>query len=116
MNARTSYTTTDGTRVVLDYPIRTSNVGNADESWQMDVGPLLMPLPQPDPDHRPELLVSQLSLGYLVYNKLDYAEGIVRAKTQLTGGGHVNFFSQRTELDCTTEIFAAVDSPDVAKL
>lgn len=116
MNARTSYTLTDGTRVVLDYPIKTSNVANADESWQMDVGPLLMPLPEPDPNHRPELLVSRLSLGYLVYNKLDYAEGIVRAKTELAGGGHVNFFSQRTELNCTTEIYAAVDSSDTAKL
>ena len=115
MNARTSYTLADGTAVVLDYPVKTSNVGNADESWQMDVGPLLLPLPQPDPEHRPELLVSQLSLGYLVYNRLDYAEGSVRAKTETSGGGHVNFFSQRTELQCETEIWAAVDS-STAKL
>lgn len=110
MNGRTSYTLDDGTRVVLDYPIKTSNTGNADESWQMDVGPLLMPLPVPHAEQRAELPIDRLSLGYLVYNRPTYAEAIVRAPTPIAGGGSVNFFSQRAALQCETTMYAAVEA------
>jgi hypothetical protein len=63
-------------QVVLDYPCKTSNIANSAEDWQMDVGPLLMPQPEPTdgPDVLTEgLLIDKLSLGYLVYNKLDCA-------------------------------------------
>lgn len=116
MNARTIYELEDGTAVVLDYPIKTSNIGNSDEMWQMDVGPLLLPLPKPDPEQRDDLPVSRLSLGYLVYNRLDYAEGIVRARAEVTGGGATNFFTQRAELHCQTELYAAVEAHPAAKL
>ena len=38
-------------------------------------------------EHRDELLVDRLSLGYLVYNRLDYAEAIVRAPTPVGPAG-----------------------------
>eukprot|EP01045_Picozoa_sp_COSAG04_P039793 COSAG04_NODE_11324_length_716_cov_1.833063_1_plen_172_part_01 len=38
-------------------------------------------------EHRDELLVDRLSLGYLVYNKLNYAEAIVRAPTPVGPAG-----------------------------
>lgn len=111
INARTEFTMQDGTRICLDYPVKTSNIANSEEQWQMDCGPLLMPRPVPASGQRMDILGDCLSLGYLVYNRLDYAEAIVRAPTTIGGGtATVNFFSQRAALDCKTTLFAVVDA------
>jgi hypothetical protein len=117
INARTEYTTDDGQYVCLDYPVKTSNIANSEELWQMDCGPLLMPRPSgADTEPRADVLGDCLSLGYLVFNRLDYAEAIVRAPTQIaSGAGTVNFFSQRAELQCKTTLLAVVDA-NAAKL
>lgn len=71
INGRTSYTTADGLRVTLDYPARTVNVAHEQEAWQVDAGPILMPLSLPTNSTR---LIERLDMAFLVFNCFDYAE------------------------------------------
>ena len=107
LNGRTTYTDEDGlSKVILDYPIKTGNAGNSAETWQVDAGPIVMPAP----GAIGELPVERLDIGYMVYNRRDYAEAVVRRATPVgpnPGTGSTGHFSLRCKLDCKNELFAA---------
>jgi hypothetical protein len=68
INGRTRITTAGGEQLTLEYPIRTANVSNATAMWQMDAGPLLLPLPGPAAAAAlsSDMPVAGLGVGYLV--------------------------------------------------
>lgn len=106
MNARTTYELA-GERVILDYPAKTVNIGNQDEVWQVDAGPVLMPT---EPQQGP-LAVTRFNLAYLVFNRWDYAEAAVRRATPLddAGGAQTSHYSGLMPLQCQNELFASAD-------
>ena len=107
LNGRTTYTDEDGvSKVVLDYPIKTGNASNSDDAWQVDAGPILMPTPEATAS----LPVERLDIGFMVYNRWDYAEAVVRRNTPVVSGsevGSTSHFTLRRSLDCRNELFAA---------
>jgi hypothetical protein len=100
INARTTFTDTDGVTVTLDYPARTVNVAHDKEAWQVDAGPILMPAA---PTAAAALPVSCLDVAYLVYNRFDYGEATLRRSA--AGGDARCQFELRRKLDCRHEMF-----------
>ncbi|MCX5658253.1 MAG: hypothetical protein NTW19_00855 [Planctomycetota bacterium] len=109
INGRTTFLDADGqTRVVLDYPAATTNVGNREDVWQVDAGPLLFPV---FPAGTGRLEVERFDLAYLVYNRFDYAEAAVGGKTPLDPNGAdgpaTHHFTAVRPVTCRNELFAA---------
>jgi hypothetical protein len=63
----------------LEYPIKTMNVLREPSRFQVDTGPLLVP----DFRSTATRTIEQLQLAYIVYNRFDRAELILRAPTPL---------------------------------
>lgn len=106
IHARTSYTEDDGTRVVLEYPANTTNVAHDREAWQVDAGPIVMPTPGAASDNI--LQVSRLDLAYLVFNRFDYAEAVLRQPSPIgkTGAATLHYTLRHTLSHCRHELFA----------
>jgi len=107
MNVRTRFALSDGTEVVLEYPARTVNIAHDREAWQIDAGPVLLPLCDTATGVEPGLEVEKLGTGYLVFNRADYAEAILRRAVILPEGGSTSFYDSRRNFDCCNEVFAA---------
>jgi hypothetical protein len=74
----TRYVADDGeTKITLRYPAKTVNVAHGQEAWQVDAGPLLMPDPRASLGAG-GLLCGAFHIAYLVFNRLDRAETVVR--------------------------------------
>jgi hypothetical protein len=70
-------------RYVLEYPIRTMNIRPEVPAFQVDTGPLLVPdftSTQTNP-------IDRLELAHVAYNRLDWAEFILRRPTAITADG-----------------------------
>ena len=83
----------------LEYPANTVNVAHQREAWQVDAGPVALPV---EPATR--LPVARLRPAYLVYNRWDYAEFVAWAKSPV-GGGATHFYARRTPLACRHALF-----------
>ena len=113
------------TTVELEYPIKTVNVANDKEMWQMDAGPLCLPLAG---EAAAEALSRNepagLGVGYLVFNRLlakdggaDLIDAVARPvppytkeETQSHTDG-ASFFSESFSLrGCRTRLFALVSA------
>ena len=66
-------------RYVLEYPIKTMNFRPENSSFQVDTGPLLVP----DFDSGEPRTIDRLEMAHVVYNRLDYAEFILRRPTPI---------------------------------
>ena len=82
MVARTTLATPRG-KAVLEYPIPYINVHPPDARFQVDVGPILYPMP----DSEARLMVERFHLAYVMYNSFDTAELALRVPTRLTAHG-----------------------------
>lgn len=109
INGRTTYIDGDQTsRVTLDYPVTTCNVRHDPPGWQVDAGPLL--IPDRSLSGSDELEINRLELAYMVYNRFDYAEAIVRRSTAVSADQPTiltNHYSHMRTLQCSTELFWA---------
>jgi len=108
MNGRTTYTDDDGsTQVIMEYPACTVNVAHDREAWQVDAGPVLMPV-HDDPRR---LDVERFDQAFLVYNRWDYAETVIRcpvATASVPGTfAQTRFYNLRRNLHCQNELFVA---------
>ena len=76
LNARSLLVSADGEgQVILDYPLKTVNIANDRQAWQIDAGPILLPnLGAAQP-----WSVAGLRPGYLVCNAPDWVEWTCRA-------------------------------------
>eukprot|EP01050_Picozoa_sp_SAG11_P020810 SAG11_NODE_3578_length_2358_cov_3.440018_1_plen_189_part_00 len=77
--ARTRYEPLPGVlEAVLSYPVKTMNVRASPDAWQLDAGPLLLPLPGDVPRGAlaGPLPVAALGVGYLVYNRAATVEPV----------------------------------------
>lgn len=104
---RTTYTDGSGARIVLDYPANTVNVAHDKEAWQVDAGPIVMPLHDWPKADDGKLQVEALELAYLVYNRWDYAEAVLRRPMPISdSGAATNHYSMRRNLECVNEMYA----------
>lgn len=103
INGRTTYTEPDGTTVVLDYPATTINVRHDARDWQVDAGPIVLPS-----EPRGTLEVSRMNVGFMVFNRWDYAEAVVRdAAPAGDTGAKTNHYHRPVKLRCSHELFAS---------
>lgn len=100
INARTSYVEPDGTRVRLDYQVRTCNVSGETGQWQVDTGRVLA-LSSPTRDGSD--LANRLVPAYIVYNDWQYAE--VAAQRSFAEEGIAARYDDVRCLSVTNELF-----------
>jgi len=104
INVRTSFTDkATGFDIVMEYPAKTVNTKNDTTGWQVDAGPVLAPNGN-KPD---DLTVEHLDLGFIVFNRDDYAEIVIRDTVALKDGGKTNHYQIRRNIDCRNELFVA---------
>jgi hypothetical protein len=80
---RTELSDPDGKwRAVLEYPVKTMNVLREPPRFQVDTGPLILPAFGSTAERR----IEQFELAYVVYNRFDRAELILRTPVPLPDG------------------------------
>jgi hypothetical protein len=100
--ARTTFSDDDGTLVEMEYPCRCVNVAHEARDWQVDAGPVLMPAaPTADAD----LPAASLDLAYVVFNRWDYAEAVLRRPTAAEAPPAACHYALRRAIRCRHELF-----------
>ena len=66
-------------RFLIQYPIKTINVNEKVKMVQPDTGPILFS----DLNHDFEMIMENLELAFIAWNKTDYAEFLVRKEKKL---------------------------------
>lgn len=72
-----------GYRAILEFPIKTMNVGTDGTRWQVDTGPVVLPDLEAPRARWPETL----RLAFIAYNAWDWADFVVETPTSRTSGG-----------------------------
>lgn len=100
--ARTAFTDDDGTLVEMEYPSRCVNVAHEARHWQVDAGPVLMPAA---PVAAAELPAASLDLAYVVFNRWDYAEAVLRRPATADAAPVPCHYELRRAITCRNELF-----------
>lgn len=74
--ARTVFGQADGTQVILEYPVKTMNVNDRDWLYQVDTGPVALPLGSPWTGD-----LEDLELAFVAFSGVVDAEFVVRRPT-----------------------------------
>ena len=102
--SRTAWELPDGKRVMIEYPVKTINVSQRDDYYQVDTGPVLFV----DPAIGHDQFVGNFRLAYIAHNSPDWAEFIVNVPTPLPGGLHVDHYSKPVRLDVQNQMIELV--------
>jgi len=70
-------------RYVIEYPIGIVNSMREMQKFQVDTGPVLVP----DFSNKAERDIDRLEMAYIIYNRLDRAEFILRRPTPIRDAG-----------------------------
>jgi len=111
INGRTIFTDADGaTRITMDYPASTTNVRHGEPHWQVDAGPVIIPAdPRNSPSATPDSPeVARMQIGFMVFNRWDYAELVVREAMTLSPDQpalKTNHYHRRIKLACLHELY-----------
>jgi hypothetical protein len=89
--SRTEFSTSDGTHVWLEYPIKTINVSERENFYQVDTGPVLVPDAE---SHDGKHAISVLRLAFVAHNTLGCTEFLVNVPTPVGEGISVNHYSR----------------------
>jgi len=93
---------TDRYEVELEFPVKTMNANERDWIYQTDTGPVLFP----DLTREPADLLAGLEVAYVALNSPDWADFIVRTRTQVADGVEVFHFSTPVRInEIRTELF-----------
>jgi len=71
-----------GLRAVLEYPCKTMNVKESPMRFQVDTGPLIVP----DFNSKAEHAVERFEVGYVVWNRYDEAQFVLRKPVAISAG------------------------------
>ena len=71
-----------GLRAVLEYPCNTMNVKESPMRFQVDTGPLIVP----DFNSQAEHAVERFEVGYVVWNRYDEAQFVLRKPVAISAG------------------------------
>lgn len=105
--AQTEYANpSTGLRAILEYPIKTMNIHDARDLYQVDTGPLAFA----DLASRPDRLVDTLRLAFVAFNAADWADVIVEEPTPITQDGkevtRIHHYSRRVTLKAQNRLYA----------
>ncbi len=92
--ARTEYESF-GYRIVLDYPVKTMNVGERPPSYQTDTGPVIFA----DLSGTPDPVVEGFWLAFCAFNSSDWVEFIVQRPTPVGQGISASHYSEPAFVD-----------------
>ncbi len=88
--SHTEFEIEGGCRVLLEYPVKTVNINDRDNYYQVDTGPVLFP----DMTMGNDNLIGNFRLAYVAHNSPDWAEFIVNVPTPLSEEISVNHYSK----------------------
>lgn len=72
-----------GIRAIIEYPIKTMNINDDRDIYQVDTGPVLLP----DLSKRHERIVDGISLAYIAFNVSTVADFVIEAPTPVMENG-----------------------------
>ncbi len=85
----------------MDYPVKTINVGEREHFYQIDSGPMLLP----DLSREPDDLLEGMDLAFAAFNCPDWAEFIVRDKTNPGDGITVYHYCRPVRMETRNRLF-----------
>ena len=101
--SQTEFTTAEGTRVFLEYPVKVINASEREMFYQTDTGPVLVPDAAVfDGVHA----ISVLRQAYLAHNSLGCTEFLVNVPTPVGQGISVNHYSRTVKVTAKNQILA----------
>lgn len=92
-----------GLRAVIEYPVKTMNIRDADDFYQVDTGPVAWP----DLSEKPDRMVDRLSLAFIAFNATGFADFVIEDRTRAGAGTEVYHYSRLVSLDARNRLFAA---------
>ena len=101
--SQTEYTDPDGTRVLLEYPVKVINASEREMFYQVDTGPVLVP----DAAAFDGVYdVSKLRRAYIAHNTLDCTELLLNVPTSIGHGMSVNHYSKVLKVKAVNRMIA----------
>lgn len=98
-----------GLRAIIEYPVKTLNTRRADDTYQIDTGPVAFP----DLGTRPDRLVDAISLAFVAFNVPHFADFVVEVPTFAESalakeGMQVYHYSRRVSLAAVNRLYALI--------
>ena len=94
-----------GLRAIMQYPVKSMNIHDESDTYQVDTGPIAFP----DLSRRPERLVDSLSLAFVVFNAPHFADFVVEVPTPVLKNGRevgsVYHYSQLISLSALNTLY-----------
>ena len=95
-----------GLRVLIECPVKTMNIQDSGDLYQVDTGPILLP----DLARGYENVAEGLSLAFVAFNRPDLADFVVEVPTPILKGGkevcRIYHYSERVSLPVVNRLFA----------
>lgn len=95
-----------GLRAIIEYPVKTMNIHDERDLYQVDTGPIALP----DLSRRPERFADAFSLAYIAFNVPHFADVVIEDETPITHDGRVvtrvHHYSRRLSLCARNRLFA----------
>lgn len=95
-----------GLRAILEYPVKTMNIHDAKDLYQVDTGPVAFP----DLSKREERWAASLSLAFVAFNAPDFADFVIEDVTPVLEGGRelarVHHYSKLVTVPAVNRLFA----------
>lgn len=91
-----------GYQAITEYPVKTMNIHDAKDLYQVDTGPVAFP----DLSRRWDRLADSISLAFVAFNAPGFADFIRETETVLPGGARVEHYSDRITVTGINRLFA----------
>jgi len=100
-----------GLRAIIEFPIKSMNIHNGKDLYQVDTGPVLFP----DLENRKQKFVETVKLAYVAFNAPHSADFVCEVPTPIAEGGRevcrIYHFSQRHRLAAKNRIYCLGEPP-----
>lgn len=101
--SQTEFSTPEGARVLLEYPVKVINVSERDMYYQVDTGPVIVPDATAfDGTHG----ISAMRLAFIAHNTLGCTELLLNVPTPIGHGISVNHHSRVLKLEARNRMIA----------
>ncbi|MBM3795424.1 MAG: hypothetical protein FJW31_15470 [Acidobacteria bacterium] len=92
-----------GLRAIIEFPVKTMNIHDAKDLYQVDTGPVAFP----DLSRRWESLADSISLAFAAFNAPGFTDFILETETAIAGGAaRVEHYSKRVTVNGVNRLFA----------
>lgn len=91
-----------GLRAIIEYPVKTMNIHDAKDLYQVDTGPVAFP----DLSRRWDRLADSISLAFVAFNAPGFADFVIEAETVTPNGARVEHYSKRATVTGVNRLFA----------